>query len=232
MSWTDVFHLAYFVPPIGILLILWGQLDLLSSIKRGELVNIKARCIDFIHWLLLVFIDVGAWMAGGATIWWFISKLALLAIIGWQIGAGVRQSWRPTQSERVFGAFAVIASISLGLCGGAVRAMDNTPLGRGWQIETIALVLSTMIVIWWIATDLQTIKEKASGYPRTMFLKGLANNALITWFWLHMLVLCGGLTNAESWLVNIGLSFNIIIGNLLYLAYYAAYEYHRWNQRA
>lgn len=225
-----VFQLAYFVPPIGLLLIISGQLDLLSSIKDGGLVNIKARAIDFIHWLLLVFIDVGAWMTGGTTIWWFISKLSLLAVIGWQIGVGIRQSWRPTESDKVFGAFAMIASVALGFCGGAARYLDKTPLGWGWRIETASLILSTLIVVWWIATDLKTIKEKASGYPRAMFIKGIVNNALITWFCLHMLVLRGGITNSESWLLNAGLSFNIIIGNLTYLAYYAAYEYHRWKQ--
>src|SRR3989338_6204839 len=64
MNPNDVFHLAFWVPPIGLALIISGQLDLLTAIAQGKTVNIKARCIDFLHWLLLIFIDIGAWIVG------------------------------------------------------------------------------------------------------------------------------------------------------------------------
>jgi hypothetical protein len=227
-SAEELFHLAYWAPPIGLLIIAWGQLDLLQSIKQGKTVNIKARAIDFIHWLLLVFIDIGAWLSGMATIWWFITKIVLLGIIAWQIGVGLGKQWQPTKRETWFGITAAIIACGLGGATGALRAMNDQ---LGWTMETVGLLASTGIVVWWIKTDLSTIREKAAGYPRSMFLKGLVNNVLITWFWAHVMVSSGGFHSQNAWYDNVGLTVNIFVGNLLYAEYYAAYEFHRWKQR-
>src|SRR3989344_5615629 len=101
LYWVNVFRLADWAPSIGMLAIISGQMDLLASIDSGGVVNIKARCLDFIHWLFLMFLNIGAWLVGGTAISWFILKVILLGIIGWQIGVGINRRWEQWRAESV-----------------------------------------------------------------------------------------------------------------------------------
>lgn len=66
------------------------------------------------------------------------------------------------------------------------------------------------------------------GLSAFFFLKVIGNNTLVLIFWVHVMAQ-GGFT--LTWMFeNFGLSFNILVGNVLYLAYYGAYEYHRKQQ--
>jgi len=227
-DWVNVFHLAYWAPSIGMLAIISGQMDLLASIDSGGVVNIKARCLDFIHWLFLMFLNIGAWLVGGTAISWFILKVILLGIIGWQIGVGINRRWNPTRNEKIAGTIALVLSMALGTMAGGIRYLDASKFGWGWVVESITAIVSTFIVAWWIWMDLQTISEKAKDYPRSTFLKGIFSNSLIIWFWLHVMHIEGGF--ATGMLHQLGLTFNALVGNLLYLGYYSAYEYHRARQ--
>ena len=227
-TWEKVFHLAYWAPSIGMLAIISGQFDLLLSIDGDGVVNMKARCLDFIHWLFLMFLNIGAWLVGGTAISWFILKIILLGIIGWQIGVGINRRWRPTKNEKIAGTIALVFSMLLGITAGWVRYLDTSEFGWGWMVESTTAVVSTLIVAWWIWMDLQTISMKAKDYPRSTFLKGIFSNSLIVWFWLHVMYLEGGF--AVGMLHQLGLTFNTIVGNLLYLGYYAAYEHHKAKQ--
>lgn len=223
---------AFYIPAIGILAVISGQLDLLEKNTQGEAVNIWARCLDFLHWFFLIFMGIGVWMLGGVSISWFLLKLVLIAVIAWQIGVGVMRHWRPTQSQIVTGAAAAVLSIILGTAACVVRMQDPSPFGWGWTLETGTAIFATGIVAWWIAADLSTIKVKASGYPRSFFVKGIANNALFVLFWIHVLEVSlskTGSLRGAVWL-EAGLTFNTVVGNLLYGAYYAAYEYYRRKQ--
>jgi hypothetical protein len=229
-SWQEIFHLAFYAPVIAMLSVISGQIDMLKAIRGGEKINIKARALDFIHWLLLIFINIGAWMVDAVSIWWFILKIFLLIIIGWQIGVGVNRQWVPTYSEKLFGTiFAVFACI-LGLSCGIIRNVDSSPLGWGWGIEAITAITATMIVLWWIVTDIKTFSVRAKGYPRSAFLKGIYCNSLIIWFWLHVMSQIG-ISDLYAWKVNLGLTFNTIVGNIIYLGYYFYYEYYIARQR-
>ncbi len=208
-----------------------GQIDLLASIKNGGVINMKARWLDFIHWFLLIFLNIGAWMIGGVNISWFIFKVMIVGIIGWQIGVGLTKQWRPTQSERANGVKALILAILLGIGAGALRAIDQSPRGWGWILETITASGSTAIVIAWIWADIQTICNKAKDYPRSMFLKGIFSNSLLIWFYLHLIMPENSLSQ-KAIIDNLGLTINITIGNLIYWIYYATYEYHRHNQKS
>lgn len=230
IGWNAVFHLAYFIPPIALLAVISGQMDILSAIEQGKEINIKACCLDFIHWMFLIFLNIGAWMTGGVNIGWFVGKVIILTIIGWQIGVGITRKWRPTANEKKAGLIVAFASLILGLSGGIIRALDQTPLGWGWLLESITAVIATLIVCWCIYENLKNIRRKADDYPRQAFLKGLFNNTLIIWFWLHIMGR-GGFGESITWLINFGLTFNVLVGNLIYWIYYLAYEYYRRKQR-
>lgn len=221
--------IAYWLPAIGMLSVISGQLDLLGSIQRRELVNIKARLYDFIHWFMLIGMNIGAWMIGGVTIGWFILKIILLAVIAWQIGIGLKTRWKLSLSERVAGAIAAFVAISLGLTSGYIRALDISDFGWGWGIELVTAVIATMIVFYWISLDIKVISKKASGYPRSFFLKGIFSNFLVLIFWVSIMSQ-EGMGSLHWWGRNAALSFNVLIGNLLYLAYYCLYEFHRKRQ--
>ena len=174
MSWIEVFHLtAYYLPAIAILSVVSGQIDLLSSMQVGGEVNLKARMYDFVHWLMLIGINIGAWMIGGVTILWFIFKLLLLGIIGWQIGVGRKIRLKLSVNEQIIGIISAIIAFSLGILAGYIRSIDASPLGWGWTFEGFTAIIATFIVIKWIWHDLQTISQKAQGYPRTFFFKGI-----------------------------------------------------------
>lgn len=224
---------AFYVPAVGVLAIISGQLDLLKKNMEGGAVNIWARCLDFLHWFFLIFMGIGVWMLGGVSISWFLLKLVLIAVIAWQIGIGVMRHWRPTQNQITAGATAAVLSIILGIVACVVRVQDTSQFGWGWVLETSTSIFATGIVAWWIVTDLSTIKVKASDYPRSFFLKGIANNLLFVLFWinvLHLSIAKTGSPGGAVWL-EAGLTFNTVVGNLLYLTYYAVYEYHRNKQQ-
>jgi len=230
-GWIKIFHLvAYYLPAVGMLSVSSGQIDLLSSMQQGGMVNLKARIYDFIHWLMLIGINIGVWMIGGVTILWFILKLLLLVIIGWQIGVGLKRRLRLFVSERNAGIVFAIMAFSFGIIAGCIRNIDNAPLGWGWIFECSSAIIATLIVIKWIWHDMQTISQKARGYPRTFFLKGVFSNFLIVLFWIHIMTEKGSLNDGIWWLRNLGLSFNVILGNVIYLIYWLMYEYYRDEQ--
>ncbi len=231
-GWSAMLHgPAYYVPVVAMFLMFSGQADLLEEIRKGKEVNIRARAIDFIHWFLLIFMAVGRWMMGGVTLWTFILTTALLAIIGWQVGAGIGRQWYPSVGERRGGVAMLITSATVGLLAGAVRYADSATFGWGWALETVTAVVATMIVIWWITSDIKTIAKNASGYPRSFFLKGVFNNALEIWVLAHLVLSYqeGG-TMVEAWTSNAGIAFNVIVGNVIYLTYYLLWERHRARQ--
>lgn len=229
MDWIYVFHaLAYYLPAIAILSVISGQIDLLESIQAGGEVNLKARIYDFVHWLMLIGINIGAWMIGGVTIWWFILKLLLLGVIGWQIGAGLKRRLKLFVSEKIAGFISTVAAFIFGGFAGYIRSIDDSPFGWGWMLEGATAVIATLIVVKWIYHDLQIIKQKAIGYPRTFFVKGIFCNFLVIWFWLH--IMTEGSFNSIWWIRNLGLSFNVLVGNLIFLIYWLTYEYHRKKQ--
>ena len=229
-GWSHAFHLAFYAPTVGMLAIISGQLDLLYNIKEGQSVNIKARCIDFLHWLLLVFMNIGAWMVGGASISWFLLKIVLLGVIGASIGIGMQRLWKPSTTEKWVGLLAACAAMMLGILGGILRNSDSSYLGYGWATETITAIIGTIIVIVWISMDMRQIKKTASAYPRSTFLKGILSNTLVLWFWLHVMVQ-QGIGNISTWVSHTGLTFNILVGNILYIVYWLMYEYHIHAQK-
>ncbi len=227
-GWNAVFHeSAYYIPIAMMFLMFSGQADLLEKIKRGEMVNIKARVIDFVHWFLLTFMLVGRWDVGGITIWAFLLNVVLLSIIGWQIGVGVGQQWFPTRKEKQLGIITLTAAVLLGLIAGKIRILDSALFGWGWAFEVLTAVISTFIVIWWIINDISVIKHKAFGYPRSFFLKGILNNALGVWVLAHLIISYPG---DGAWTSNAGIAFNVIVGNAIYLVYYLTWEYHYARQ--
>ena len=55
-GWSAVLNgPAYYVPIVAKLLMFSGQADLLEKIRNGEVINIKAQAIDFVHWFLCTF---------------------------------------------------------------------------------------------------------------------------------------------------------------------------------
>lgn len=231
LTWSATVHGAiYYWPGVGLLAYLSGQVDLLTAIQKGELVNIRARGLDFIHWVLLICLNIGSWQAGTVSLSWFILKIAVVGVIGWQIGVGLNRQWRPTASDKTAGAIALAGSVALGLMVGYVRALDERPFGWGWALESLTAFAATVIVWRWITSDLKTIAVRASGYPRSLFWKGMFSNSLILGFWIHLILQEGGFTGLVL-LRNNGLTFNVLVGNVLYFVYYGAYEYHRYRQR-
>lgn len=230
LSWNEVFHLAYYLPPIAMLLVISGQFDLLLSMKNKGQVSLKARMYDFVHWLMLIALNVTYWLNDGVTPWWLILKLILLAIIGWQIGVGIKNKLQLTTSDKMLGITASLLALMLGVTTGYIRTIDQSALCWGWGFESITAVVATLIVIKWITDDLKVIKEKASGYPRSFFLKGIPCNFLILWFWAHI-ISRGDFQRPTFWLENFGLTFNALVGNVIYLIYYIRYEQCRSRQK-
>ncbi|MBI2625291.1 MAG: hypothetical protein HYW70_03080 [Candidatus Nealsonbacteria bacterium] len=223
--------IAYWLPAIGILAVISGQFDLLSSIQKGGEINIKARIYYFIHWVMLIGVNIGAWMIGGVTILWFVLQLSLLAIIGWQIGVGLKRRWKITLEEKITGITMAMAAIGLGLIAGYIRSLDQNVLGWGWGLEFTTAIVAMFIVARTIMLDIATIQIKWSGYPRSFFLKALFSNTLVLLFWLSiMLRIEGGLMDPNWWIRNAGLSFNVLVGNALFYLYYFNYEYYRKKQ--
>src|SRR3989338_3687358 len=227
-QFIPVFHaVAYYLPAIALLAVISAQFDILFAINEGREINIKARCLDFIHWLLLLFMFVGRWMVeGAASFTWFVLGLVLLAVICWGIGIGVKRIWAPTVGEKFCGVIFAAGAGALGLIVGAVRYMDPWPLGWGWALESATAIISTAIVGWWIWLDMKNISRRPDAYPRSAFLKSIYSNALAVVFWVHLIQIFGGFSQ-YALLVNLGITFNVLVGNLLYLGYYAYYEHCR-----
>ncbi|OHA67039.1 MAG: hypothetical protein A3E07_00795 [Candidatus Wildermuthbacteria bacterium RIFCSPHIGHO2_12_FULL_45_9] len=230
-GFSEAFHwIAFYLPPIALLAVISGQIDLLYAISRGQQINIQARMYDFIHWFMLVALNIGIWMFGGVTIWWFLLQLPLLAIIAWQIGIAFHRHLRLSYPEWVAGVGAGCFALLLGIGTAAIRYADSSTFGWGWILETITATVATLIVLRWILLDISTIRTTLqgsnTGYPRAFFLKGVFGNSLILVFWFHVM-LEGGISNQLWWLKNIGLTFNVLVGNALYLAYWLLYEYYR-----
>jgi hypothetical protein len=168
-------------------------------------------------------------MIGGVTIGWFLLKLLLLAVIAWQIGIGIKRHWRLTLNEKVLGAVSASLALVLGLATGYIRFLDHSSFGWGWIFEVVTSVAATIIVLKWITLDLTTIRQKWSGYPRRVFLKSIFSNSLILAFWASVMMQ-QGFDSGAWWARNAGLSFNVLVGNVMYLVYWLAYEYHRKTQ--
>ena len=229
-GWSTVFHdVAYYIPATAMFLMLSGQVDLLEKIRKGGEINIKAQAIDFTHWFLLLFMQVGRWMMGGFTLWAFVLTLILLTIIGWQIGTGIGRQWYPTVGEKRGGIAMLVASAVLGLVAGAVRYVNPSNFGWGWMLETGTAIIATGIVVWVITSHIKTIAKKASDYPRSFFLKGVSNNALEIWVLTHLILSYQG-RMAEAFASNAGFAFNIIVGNAIYFVFYVLWEIHQWRQ--
>ena len=176
INWKGVLHLGYYLPALGMVSIISGQIDLLKSIKNNGLVNLKARIYDFIHWLMLVSIDVGYLLSNKVTLGLFVLKLVLLAIIGWQIGAGMEKRLELAAETKKKGIIFAVAAVMLGLASGHARTIDQTYLGWGWMLESATAIIATLIVAKWILADLGVIKKNYQGYPRGFFIKGIISN--------------------------------------------------------
>lgn len=230
--WDDLFHgIGYYLPAVCMVAVLSLQMDVCASVYRGQTINIKARCLDLVHWLLLTFIAVGGWMQGGATPAWFAVQLLILAVIGWTIGIGIKQQWQPSIGERRLGVLLLTGAVVLGSVCGAVRAADSSPRGWGWGLETATAIIATLIVLWFIVADVKTMRRSVRiGYPRSMFLKGIVCNALIVWYWAHVIMRGGG-PNTQTLVDEAGLTFNTIVGNCIYFLYYLAFEYYKAGEK-
>lgn len=219
--------LAYWLPSIAMLAIISGQFDLLSSMRKDGIVNVKARLYDFTHWLMLIALNISTVMLGAVNLSWFFLKLIMLAIIGWQIGVGIKKRLDFGVDERKSGILFAGFAFSLGLLAGYIRYLDQTNFGWGWWFESVTSVIGTSIVFYWIILDLKTIRKKGpSGYPRSVFMKGLFNNSLVLIFWAYVMSI-QGFDSLFWWHRNFALSFNILVGNILYLGYWLFYEQER-----
>lgn len=232
LSWLETFHLiAFYLPAISMITDISAHIELLTSMQRGGIVNLKARIYDFVHWQMLIGINIAAWMIGGSTIWWFILKLTLLAIIAWEIGVGIKRKLALTIKERTAGIYAAIIALLLGLASGYFRYTDDSLFGRGWGFESGTAILATLIVLRWMWLDIKTISSgQAKAYPRAFFLKGMLGNLMVLIFWLHIMLLEEGIASGLWWLRNLGLSFNILVGNLIFFPYWITYELYRKKQ--
>lgn len=229
VRWTTdgpVLELAAWAPAVGTLAMISGQMDLLVAIESGKMVNLRARILDFIHWILLIGVNIGAWLIGATDLSWFALKIILVAIIGWQIGVGLVRRSHLNIEEQTGGLTAVVFAVISGLGSGYARALDASSFGWGWTMETATAILATMIVLYWMKADLGTMRKNPFGYPRSVFHKAMVSNALVLWFWFHVIA-----TSPEkasnAWLIHLGLTINILVGNTAYLCYYGAYEYYR-----
>lgn len=221
VSWTDVWNLARFLPAVAMISVIAGQLDLLKSMADKGEVNLKARVYDFVHWLMLIGISVGYLINKGATPLWFGLQLILLAVIGFQIGVGLKNKLDLPLKSRQVGWLNALLALTLGIVTGILRAGNQADFGWGWKMESITAVIATMIVIKWISDDLKVIAVKPQGYPRTFFIKGVICNLMVFGFWVHVM---NNDYSALNWQRNFGLSFNVLIGNIIYLIYWIRYE--------
>ena len=235
MNLSGMFYMAApHLPAVAMLFVLSLQWDILRSIARGNNVDIRARIIDFMHWLLLVSVAVGTWLSGDTSQWWTIVMILTLGVIGASVGFGVyRQKIRFTSGERISAAAGALCAVGIGICAYLLRtdsSMAQTALRQsyGWWLDTASGFLSIVLVWGFIDRDLRVIRIDWRGYSRSMFLKGIFCNSLMA------LSFIGALTSSgepfEWTLAHFGFSFVVIVGNALYLWYYASYEYYRTDR--
>lgn len=249
-GWIEIFNLGFYVAPITTLIGISLYGDLLNAVQQGKQISIKARLFDLVHWVLLIFVSVGTWLAGGVTIWWIFLEFVLIGMIGWVMGVGIGRQWLPTKNEKIFGAIFLSVSMAIGLTNGYIRTIDQSFLGFGWLIDIITAVLATLIFIWSNINDIFKIKANAKDYPRPFFIKEISANALVIWFWMFVIYHQGTVIlpvenstvgawlwhiffNGNSippWYANFGLTFNVLVGNLTSLIFYIVYEYYKRKQ--
>ena len=223
------FHLiAPYFPVIASCFVLGIYNDLLQSILAGKTVDLRARMIDFVHWLLLIPIMVSNWLTGSASVMWFMLQLLVLALIGAGIGAQwSRKGQALSRNEKFAALIGGIAALALGSFTAFMRTMDSEPFGYGWLMDSVTAVASTVFVMGFIRRDLIAVRKDHSGYPRAMFYKGIFGcNVFILLLWLHVMSR-GDMSDPSWWAQNLGLCFNTLVGNVIYLGFYFAYEHYR-----
>jgi len=64
--------------------------------------------------------------------------------------------------------------------------------------------------------------------------RGAPDFALVLLFWIHVMSQVGTDFSAlQWWIINTGLTFNVLVGNLIYLGLYISYErYRRIQERS
>lgn len=152
---TSVFHhVSYYLPSIAAIFVVSLQIDYLDSIVKGGNVDIKARMIDFIHWLMLVSINVSTWFAGHITVWWFLTQLIALVVIGSSVGIGLAQQRTILiTSEKVSAIFAACGALVLGLAMWGLRnanMLSTKPESWTWIVAVSILSLG---VVWVFASE-------------------------------------------------------------------------------
>lgn len=289
-SYSGIFHsLAYYLPSVAALFVVSLQIDYLDSIVRGKEVDVRARIIDFLHWLLLISINVSMWFSGEITVWWVLTNLVVLAVVGASVGIGLsRKKLVLTAGEKtsayIFGivaiglgvatwflrsvemlsakphwAVALVVSTAIfcsvwryvsrglareelgmwghvgfplmGFLGGAMGAIGGwNNFSYAWWMDTLTSIVATTLVSGFIIHDLGVIRRDYTGYPRSLFLKGIFGcNLLILAAWVHALLLAQ--PNYAGWVLeHAGFTYNTLVGNGIYAYYYLAYEKNRYRQ--
>jgi len=221
----------FYLPFIGLVSGLLAEVDLLLSIRRNGLVNIRARLWNFTHWLMLIGITVGSYLLGEVTIYWFFTQLILIGILGWQVGEGLRRKWRFSIMEKASAWIFGFLALGLGAIAGYARYIDQSIFGWGWRMELVGSIVATFIVWRFIALDIKVVKQNYRGYTKGFLFKTILSNLFVLIFWANLIWQpASGFTTASWWLRNIGLSFNIIIGNLITFVFFGYWLRYRRKQ--
>lgn len=243
VAYADIFHrVAFYLPSVAALFVVSLQVDYLDSIVKGKEVDIRARIIDLLHWLMLVSIAVSVWLSGEITLGWLLVNFAILAVIGASVGIGLRrQNIVLSASEKASALLAALIAIGLGMTMWYLRSTDMLSakpswlgsyhtLTYAWFMDILTGVLAIALVSGFIFRDLKVIRTDHRGYPRSLFLKGIFGcNLLILAAWVHGLI-SAQVGYLEWTLQNLGFTYVTWVGNIIYAYYYGAYEYHRWRQ--
>ena len=234
VTWEQAFHnTAFYLPVVASIFCLSFQFDLFTQIVERKEINIKARAIDFIHWLLLISINVSLWMFGGVTIWWLVLQLAMLVLIGAQIG--IRSAQRESifsMNEKVAGGVAASFALLLGSAAGYIRYASPEGSSAGWWLDSITGIVSIVLVVGFITQALSTIRKDWTPYPRKIFLKGVFGcNVMILLNWVSVMSKADCNWSYECWFgQHFGFTFVTIVGNSVYLAFWGMYEFYRAKQ--
>ena len=235
---VTVFHrVAYYFPELASCFVIALAYDFLKSImdrKTDGPVSLKGLRLDFLHWLLLIPINVSIWLSGAATLWWFILQLCILAIVGGQIGVQMkREEIRYSLKER--SAMLVGASFALlfGTVVGVLRMADKSSFGVGWAFDLLSALIATGLVWGFIGQHLAVIRVSHRKYPRSMFLKGVFGcNIFVLLLWVHIMSSQGAWDDWMLWAKHLGFTFNVLVGNVIYAYFWISYELHRSRQEA
>lgn len=179
---SGIFHrISFYLPSIAAIFVVSLQLDYLDSIAKGGNVNIRARMIDFMHWLMLVSINVSTWLAGDITVWWLLIQLIVLVVIGSSVGIGLaQQRIILTTSEKAGAMFAACGALVLGLFMWGLRSAHMlSAKPESWTLISAVSILSLGIV-WMFASKKLSREElgplKVVGFVLALVL-GLAVGA-------------------------------------------------------